>query len=173
MVVTISPSLSLYRMVVLPAASRPTSRHFQNQITHTSFNSKRTIKIPGVVSASALKSPLSIDYRTHAFPSCRRGQKGALTPRDPWLASVTGITGGEMRWSTAGTTAMDVRLQAESCALAVFACLLGCTWLSLRACVAQRAQRSADVSITRKMEAKRGYVFADTVRNRTAGMRRI
>ena len=40
MVVTISPSLSLYKIVVLPAASRPTIKH-KNKVWLSKCNSKQ------------------------------------------------------------------------------------------------------------------------------------
>ncbi len=47
MVVTISPSFNLYRMVVLPAASRPTCTHAQSSSYAFEAAGERTINIPG------------------------------------------------------------------------------------------------------------------------------
>ena len=71
-VVTISPSLSLYRIVVLPAASRP------------------TIKMP---SFHVSNNEIQKQY-TYASPSCRRDQKAVAKQTIP-CCLFTNVDGGQ------------------------------------------------------------------------------
>jgi hypothetical protein len=87
MVVTISPSFNLYKMVVLPAASRPTcnkdDQFRSNGVRKFGVYHQYTCRVWQRQSWPLIRCFRPIDETTHAFPSCQTSQIGAWTLRDP------------------------------------------------------------------------------------------